>query len=875
MEKINDLGKVNQNDQLWAFELDYTGLHNGNIAGTAWKSGRVENGYDGGIRRGYTYTYDVMNRLRKATYSGVGNEKYDEEITGYDLNGNILGLKRWGLVSAGNYGLVDDLTYQYQKDNLGDTHRSNRLYNVRDAVAVGSVAGDFQDRHKDYYLSPYDYEYDANGSLILDRNKGISLSYNHLGLTSKINFITTPENSIDYTYNSAGVKLAKQKGSKITEYLDGFVYENGELQFLPMPEGRIVFTTAEGFVPEYQYTDHLGNLRLAYRPVQSSFQTVTYGFEDTEKHETVFPTWKTSVSRDSQHKTEKTYSGKLSNKTLESEAISVSAGQSVSVRVKSTYDRLLEVQNIENRLIRGENWVSTPDQPVPPAFLDLGNLNVVLVTPAMLLQSGTTYLPEQLGNYTPPRINLAAVAGLLRDKAKAIFELDPSNYDGFNENNVPLAVTGMDLVFSKPQAYLKLQIFDANGVFLSEKKQLISESALNSWETLSLGASIPQNGKIKVFLVNETEQEAFFDELEIVISNKPTAKIVQENNYYPFGLNMRGLEKVGSPDDKFQYNAQTEKDEDIEMYETPFRGYQADICVFRQVDLLASEFPSITPYQFAFNNPIIFNDPTGLEPNNDFGKLINELWDRSEDNASTTWTNKGNGNFTVNSSKIVDNPDYEKGNGMLDKMVVTRTFDAKVNLGSSPNIEEANKKYNYKYNPSDPNTWATGRADTDFDGNLMLGTGLVGLGKALLSNGVKLGISALFGRGAKGSGDEILDYIRKNMGKFNDMGEGACGNIADDILENCATATQMNRYTKTGGGNLKYPHNRRTGSTVGSTAINGQDHLISADNLHWVVQGADGHIYDPFLRNIKMGLAEYETTLKKLNGSIETFESVK
>ncbi len=83
----------------------------------------------------------------------------------------------------------------------------------------------------------------------------------------------------------------------------------------------------------------------------------------------------------------------------------------------------------------------------------------------------------------------------------------------------------MDLVFSKPQAYLKLQVFDLNNNLLSEKKQLISESALNAWETLSLGASIPQNGKIKVFLVNETAQEAYFDELEIVISNKPTTKL--------------------------------------------------------------------------------------------------------------------------------------------------------------------------------------------------------------------------------------------------------------------------------------------------------------------------------------------------------------
>jgi len=68
-----------------------------------------------------------------------------------------------------------------------------------------------------------------------------------------------------------------------------------------------------------------------------------------------------------------------------------------------------------------------------------------------------------------------------------------------------------------------------------------------------------------------------------VISQKATDKIVQENHYYPFGLNMVGIEKVGKPDDKYQYNAQSEKEESIGIYETPFRGYDAQLGIFRQV----------------------------------------------------------------------------------------------------------------------------------------------------------------------------------------------------------------------------------------------------------------------------------------------------
>ncbi len=108
-------------------------------------------------------------------------------------------------------------------------------------------------------------------------------------------------------------------------------------------------------------------------------------------------------------------------------------------------------------------------------------MNAVLISPAMLLASGTNYLPEQSGiNYTPPRINLAAVAGILREKARAIFQANTADFANFNENNVPLAVTGMDLVFSKPQAYLKLQFWDETqiftvvGVFMDDPPQQMS-----------------------------------------------------------------------------------------------------------------------------------------------------------------------------------------------------------------------------------------------------------------------------------------------------------------------------------------------------------------------------------------------------------------
>jgi hypothetical protein len=36
--------------------------------------------------------------------------------------------------------------------------------------------------------------------------------------------------------------------------------------------------------------------------------------------------------------------------------------------------------------------------------------------------------------------------------------------------------------------------------------------------------------------------------------------IVQENHYSPWGLNLAGIEKSGSPNDKFQYNGKEKQE---------------------------------------------------------------------------------------------------------------------------------------------------------------------------------------------------------------------------------------------------------------------------------------------------------------------------
>ena len=77
---------------------------------------------------------------------------------------------------------------------------------------------------------------------------------------------------------------------------------------------------------------------------------------------------------------------------------------------------------------------------------------------------------------------------------------------------------------------------------------------------------------------------------------------------------MAGIEKQGSPNHKFQFMG-VEKDKMSNFYETDFRRYDPQLGRLTGIDLMAEKLASISPYQYAFNNPIILNDPTGLAPN--------------------------------------------------------------------------------------------------------------------------------------------------------------------------------------------------------------------------------------------------------------------
>ena len=250
--RLKNIQKITNNSSVVA-------LHNGNISEIIWKT------TDTGIRS-YSFQYDKLNRLLSSFYVKNRNEAknaYNEIIKGYDKNGNILGINRKGENEITNSPEIDILSYTY-RDN------SNKLLSVTDATT-------FKEGFYDGNKSGSDYAYDTNGNLIKDLNKGITkISYNHLNLPTEVLWSSTKK--INYSYDASGVKIKKVvtdesdilNPTKTTDYLGSFQYLDQLLQFFPTSEGYVNVVSQNGIIDSYSfdyvynYTDHLGNVRMSY-----------------------------------------------------------------------------------------------------------------------------------------------------------------------------------------------------------------------------------------------------------------------------------------------------------------------------------------------------------------------------------------------------------------------------------------------------------------------------------------------------------------------------------------------------------------------------------------------------------------------------------
>jgi RHS repeat-associated protein len=569
--------------------------YTGNITGVVWKSAG-----DQQLRK-YDFTYDVVNRLTGAdfnqytlgTFNKTAGVDFSVSNLAYDPNGNILSLTQKGWKVSGSV-IIDSLAYHY-------TTNTNKLLNVVDASNdPTTVLGDF--RSSTIYMaalgtktsSATDYTYDDNGNLVKDLNKDMvtsagadGIEYNFLNLPRKITVKASSGNkgTIEYTYDVKGNKLKKvtTEGSTVTTtlYMVGN-YINDTLQFLGHEEGRMRPSGGSNlFNYDYFIKDHLGNVRMVLTEEQKSdaYPVASLEVADSSTQNLYYANLaatRTALPSGYPYDTYTNPNDKVAkvngsgNKIGPAIVLKVMAGDKFNIRVSDWFKL---------------NGV-TPSTPSP-----ITNLATVLAT---------------------------SFGGVVGVKASAA-DIGTS---GVLSSGVSSFLGSQTYTSSKPKAFVNWILFDEQFNYVSAAcgyEQVGADNMLNV-HTLT-GLPVTKNGYLYIYVSNETPNiDVFFDNLEVTHIR---GSILEETHYYPFGLTMAGISTnavaFGSPRNKKKFNDATEfenrefSDESgLDLYATDFRSYDPQIGRFNQLDILSDEAYNWSPYSFAYDNPIAFNDPLGL-----------------------------------------------------------------------------------------------------------------------------------------------------------------------------------------------------------------------------------------------------------------------
>lgn len=587
-------------------------LTSGNISGIKWQ------GYGSAAPiRAYGFEYDKMGRLTNAEFGQFDSRlnapwgDYDNSIVDYaasgityDYNGNIKTMIQRG-PGVSTPVDMDILRYKY-------TANTNQLYSVADLASVSSANPDFKDNNLNPNPSPSinpstpDYTYDANGNITKDVNKGINeIGYTYLNKPVNIN--VTGKGSVSYTYDALGNKLNKvvvdnsvSSSTTVTDYVGPLVFENNVLKFITHEEGRARVKPYaspypdEPAPPDYNYDyfvkDHLGNVRSV---VTSELVPWSGYYTD---HEVAMANHDRAIFANIDDVRDNT-------------PISTSPYDLMAAQLEGNNPTRQVGTAVMLRVMAGDKFelgVNTFFETALPENDDIVSGTTLFGSLASTLLGGSTYEGVPISELSE---NTAIINSALTNPANA------SIYEQLINDNTDSTI---------PAAHLTYLLFDEQFNLVAENSGAIQFGSVpGTWNVIGTNGQVEvaQNGYVVAYISSRSK-------LRYVWGDKFTlkmfrGKLLEENHYYPFGLTLSSQSANPAEHNDMLYNSKELQRKEftdaignksgLEVYDYGARMMDPQLGRWWQVDPHAGSYFSKSPYSYALNNPVLYNDLDGRD----------------------------------------------------------------------------------------------------------------------------------------------------------------------------------------------------------------------------------------------------------------------
>ncbi|KXH81441.1 M91 family zinc metallopeptidase [Chryseobacterium kwangjuense] len=177
-------------------------------------------------------------------------------------------------------------------------------------------------------------------------------------------------------------------------------------------------------------------------------------------------------------------------------------------------------------------------------------------------------------------------------------------------------------------------------------------------------------------------------------------EVTDTNNYYPFGLNhIQGIFEGANLGSYYSYKYNGKELQETGMYDYGARFYMPDLGRWGVIDPLAETSRRWSPYTYAYNNPMRFIDPDGMQ-NKDItipsgtdqkgiDAIMANLQKLTRDKLTTV---EGvNGKIHVLIEKFEKNGRYETGNQLI-RDLITDEHNVNIRIGEKGSAKAKNSE---------------------------------------------------------------------------------------------------------------------------------------------------------------------------------------